>query len=974
MKKFTKLFAALGAVAMLGLGVFTSCGSDDDDDPVLESIAVTTPPTKTQYTVGDEESAFDPAGLVITEKWTEGKKDVDVAYGDDNKDAFTFSGFNASEATESQAITVTYEKKTATFSVTVKSASENPDGDGTTGDGTQKTLSSIAVKTEPTKKDYALNTGFSADGLVITLTYSDGDTEDVTYSAENAADFSFDFDSSTEGTKEVTVTYKNRSAAEKITVTVTDKKVTKLEKSEGATAVEVKYGTEASAITGLSLVVTYDQGDPETITSGYTVTDYDKNTVGDQTVTVTYGTKAASEGASNSTTYTVKVVDYATGIVATLAEGKTYTAGDATAKTDVVVTYKMASGAAGETVAAEKYTVTPETVKLSDTALTVTSTEDFATKTETVDITGKVARAVFTKFDAADLRALNGDADNVKKDIEAEDGSWKLTGATDREYPQAKADAHETYDYAAGEDGTVTAGKKWTHRLSYHTKGFKSGLSLYVGANAEVTLRVDGGSVKAVKDNAGVAGKTNLTFTGAGDAVTWEPYIGGVTTYVTVKGNSDGYVVISTTDSSVGANIYGITKVTSKPTENLPEDTVFKKDDGTDATIGTAAVYNNPIIAGAAASYTQGETITASISNAAELVTPSKTQKVYADGHLGEAEAGSETVDAASIKWTATGTAEGNTEANEIGTGASLSLETSATESDEKYIPADTYSVVASYTVGTGEAAVVHKSEAVSVLIKEAGDYHSVKFFDGESELTAFATEVKAGNTITKPADPTKSGYTFAGWYKEAVLTNEFDFTTPTGSGTDEIDIYAKWNQLQTATVTYFLEKYVPTGADDAAKKLTATNSVDAVISGAAAKITVPEDENYTLQANTKIEEGFEVKVGSTSVTPGINTIYVDLPITVVKACRLTSVSIHTGASSTGNAKAAVSYYTTDADKQTTIKDEIAIKNEATTECVLETPLELSGGTVTIRVNLYGTGSFRSKTLSLGKTIVTFQY
>lgn len=37
MKKFRKVLAALGAVAMLGLGVFTSCGGDDGDDDVSVS-------------------------------------------------------------------------------------------------------------------------------------------------------------------------------------------------------------------------------------------------------------------------------------------------------------------------------------------------------------------------------------------------------------------------------------------------------------------------------------------------------------------------------------------------------------------------------------------------------------------------------------------------------------------------------------------------------------------------------------------------------------------------------------------------------------------------------------------------------------------------------------------------------------------------------------------------------------------------
>ena len=123
MKKFSKLFATLGAVAMLGLGVFASCKSDDgDDDPVLSGIVVTEKPSKTLYTVGDADDSFDAAGLVITEKWTEGKADVSVTYSDENAAAFKFDGFSTSEANDALPITVTYKNKTATFDIKVVSA------------------------------------------------------------------------------------------------------------------------------------------------------------------------------------------------------------------------------------------------------------------------------------------------------------------------------------------------------------------------------------------------------------------------------------------------------------------------------------------------------------------------------------------------------------------------------------------------------------------------------------------------------------------------------------------------------------------------------------------------------------------------------------------------------------------------------------------------------------------------------------
>lgn len=67
--------------------------------------------------------------------------------------------------------------------------------------------------------------------------------------------------------------------------------------------------------------------------------------------------------------------------------------------------------------------------------------------------------------------------------------------------------------------------------------------------------------------------------------------------------------------------------------------------------------------------------------------------------------------------------------------------------------------------------------------------YHTVSFnTDGG---TAIADQsVRDGQTATKPADPTKSGYTFDGWYEEDTFTTEFDFTAPI---TADTTVYAKF-------------------------------------------------------------------------------------------------------------------------------------------------------------------------------------
>ena len=50
---------------------------------------------------------------------------------------------------------------------------------------------------------------------------------------------------------------------------------------------------------------------------------------------------------------------------------------------------------------------------------------------------------------------------------------------------------------------------------------------------------------------------------------------------------------------------------------------------------------------------------------------------------------------------------------------------------------------------------------------------------------------VDTGSTVTKPADPTKSGYTFGGWYKDSTLQTPWDFAN--GTVTADTTLYAKW-------------------------------------------------------------------------------------------------------------------------------------------------------------------------------------
>lgn len=62
--------------------------------------------------------------------------------------------------------------------------------------------------------------------------------------------------------------------------------------------------------------------------------------------------------------------------------------------------------------------------------------------------------------------------------------------------------------------------------------------------------------------------------------------------------------------------------------------------------------------------------------------------------------------------------------------------------------------------------------------------------FDTDGGTAIPDQQVADGSKATKPADPTKSGYTFVDWYKEAAFTNLFDFDDPIVADTT---IYAKF-------------------------------------------------------------------------------------------------------------------------------------------------------------------------------------
>jgi hypothetical protein len=182
----TALFVTLLVGATLG------CSEASPDKPSLQSIAITSPPTKTVYTVGE---ALDISGIKVMGTYSGGMTKTETV------NLSNISGYNK-DATGEQTITVTVSGKTATFTVTVNAINSGA------------VLQSIAITSPPTKTAYVRGDELDLSGLVVTETYDDETTKPETV---GIADIS-GYDATAVGEQTLTVTIGNKTATFAVTV------------------------------------------------------------------------------------------------------------------------------------------------------------------------------------------------------------------------------------------------------------------------------------------------------------------------------------------------------------------------------------------------------------------------------------------------------------------------------------------------------------------------------------------------------------------------------------------------------------------------------------------------------------------------------------------------------------------------------------------------------------------------------------
>ena len=117
--------------------------------------------------------------------------------------------------------------------------------------------------------------------------------------------------------------------------------------------------------------------------------------------------------------------------------------------------------------------------------------------------------------------------------------------------------------------------------------------------------------------------------------------------------------------------------------------------------------------------------------------------------------------------------------------------------------------------------------------------------FDTSGGSAVGPVTVDAGSTVTKPADPMKSGHNFGGWYKDSTLQTPWDFAN--GTVTADTTLYAKWTANPPAP-SYDNSDPTYAVSAPAAENGSVTVSPRNASAGSTVTITVKPDSGYVLE------------------------------------------------------------------------------------------------------------------------------
>lgn len=110
-------------------------------------------------------------------------------------------------------------------------------------------------------------------------------------------------------------------------------------------------------------------------------------------------------------------------------------------------------------------------------------------------------------------------------------------------------------------------------------------------------------------------------------------------------------------------------------------------------------------------------------------------------------------------------------------------------EATEVFVPGSGYANYCMASVVCDKFGNLYYTNDSGYLFCVKSQAHRVKF-DTQGGSSIDDQTPASGSTVAKPADPTREGYTFAGWFADAACTKAYDFATAV---TADMTLYAKW-------------------------------------------------------------------------------------------------------------------------------------------------------------------------------------
>jgi len=249
------------------LKAFTTNTNTDDS---LKEIKITTPPNKTSYFEGEN---FDKTGMVVTAFLNNGDSNEITEYT-------ITDGDNLSAGKTS--VTISYEGKNVTQTIKV----------------VKNKVESLKITKQPTKIAYKAGEDFDKSGMIVTATYSNGDTKTIT-------DYEIiDGDDLKNGQTGVIISYEGKQISQKITVT--ENKITKIEITSPPKKTTYIEGQDFDK-TGMIITAVYEDGSEKEVVS-YTVIDGIKLTKNKTFVTIKFEDKQVNQSITVSSKTATSII------------------------------------------------------------------------------------------------------------------------------------------------------------------------------------------------------------------------------------------------------------------------------------------------------------------------------------------------------------------------------------------------------------------------------------------------------------------------------------------------------------------------------------------------------------------------------------------------------------------------------------------------------------------------------------------